>query len=458
MNFVSSQLLLAKTVVLTEARNLRDVEGATDPDAPLALVGRLGAGTQIEIPDDYCVFNADGKFDFDASVKKWMQAMNGKDGKQPDFAKFNDTQKDYFIPITVSKAAPGSKIKNDGKFTTDIPTDSTFYISIRNVGVALDSSMKTTDATGLYAKPKAKSAPLEAKGSTDTCTNCGTPDTGLNDLRKQAVETAASIAKTQKSPPLAKTKKVAASASTADGTLGAMPPEVIEVPRNAKRDNQSTPLLKAADAAIVKKFSDTDTMMQKTCGFGLNQFLPEIQRQTNFTPFSPSELISIMSHESSGNCFPKNKAIKDSMEHGLFGVTNSDGKIAQNENFCGVSNGIDTRKGVMNAVVSGDSFARLSAYATDPKVHCVGNPFLNLQASIRNLNEKLTDYLRRNPRAKILDSSGKLTDEGFKSIAELYAGQGMKSYGNSTSKDAVKLDRLLSDYYTTDPAQVPPSG
>ncbi len=448
-----SQLLFAKVIELTEARNLREAESEDNPNAPLGLVGRINAGSQIEIPDEYCVFNND-KFDFDASVKLWMQSMSDKEGIKPEFAKFNATQKDYFIPVNVTKAAAGSKLKENGKFTNVIPDKKVFFISIRDVAVSIDSSMKTAQASNLYVPPKKvdpkiAATRLEAVSGEACVGDCHKPDLGLSGLESHVQAQTTHLAKIQKVMDNQFDPMKIANAPTAEQAL-------IEVRK--KRDLSATPLLKASDAQIIRKFSDVDANMKKTCGFGLDDFLPEIQKQVKFTPFTASELISIMSHESSGVCFPKSRAIKDPMEHGLFGITNSDSKIAQTEQFCGKNSGIDSRAGVKSAVISGEAFSQLSAYATNPKVHCVGNPFLNLQASVRILKQKLEDYQRRNPRANIIDQNGKLSPSAFKYISELYAGQGMKSYGRSTAGDAIKLDRVIQDFYLNQAAETPAAG
>ncbi len=63
INFLSSQTLLAKELQLTEARNLR-----ISDDSEMIVVGRLAAGSIVDIPDEFVV-TKNGKFDFDAIVK-----------------------------------------------------------------------------------------------------------------------------------------------------------------------------------------------------------------------------------------------------------------------------------------------------------------------------------------------------------------------------------------------------
>ncbi len=441
-------------MTLTQARNVREVENSNDPNAPLTLVGRLSAGSEIEIPDEYCVFNAKN-FDFDASVRKWLVALKDKAGSKPEFSKFDGNKHDYFIPVTVSKAKPGSKLKMDGKFIDSIPTNRSFYISIRDIAVSTDSSMKLAETSGIYGVASIAKAKTAATGreavTADGCPNCTEQDIGLNQLRKHIQANAEAIDKAYPKKLPNNPPSVAVIAPITTSILGSSlettgVPQVILQVAPVKRDLHSPPLLKLVDSQILKKFTDVDANMKRTCGFGLADFLPEIEKQVKFTAFSSAQLVSIMSHESSGVCFPKSRDIKDPMEHGLFGITNSDRKISQTEGFCGKKDGSDSRQGVRDATASNDAFARLSKYKTDPKVQCVGNPFLNLQASIRNLNAKLEDYQRRNPKSNILEN-GKLRPEGFKYIAELYAGQGMRAYGRKNGDAAVKLNLLINEHY-----------
>ncbi len=385
VNLISSQTLFAVEIQITASRNLRDT--TTDTNGALQVVGRLTAGSVIDIPDKYAVLK-NGKLNFDKSVQKWTLALKDKDAKTPVFAKFDGKKQDYFIPVKIVQAADGSRVGEN----KDV------FISIRDVGVVKDAAtktvaMQTTRDTNLVAKKPAKNTAMEVTCN-GYCDQIVSPMNQLSDSAKQM--------------------KAFAALATA--------------PRSQVREAKVA-VTKSSDTATQRYLQISDKF-RATCHMELSDFTKVIDQKVKGTPFKTEEILAIMGQESKGECFPISKT-GTPMKHGLFGIQDKNSTIS--ENVCSPAQGTAIR----SIVKSNDHvFERLNAFKTDGKINCVGNPFLNLDASLRILTGKET-YIR----SKSVDADGKYTQATIKKLLFYYNGN--PTYQSQYVRIVAPLSELL---------------
>ncbi len=399
LNLVNSQTLFAYQVEITQARNIRLAE--TDGEGRLKIIGRLTAGSTLEIPDEFAVIE-NGKLNFDKSVQQWMFALKEPNAKSPILAKFDSNKRDYFIPIKVVQAAPGSNFSS---------VNQEVLISIRAVGVVRDTknksaALQTTQATNLVStkstrppilKPNPAMTSLEA-----TCNgNCDNH--------------AANKSKLVKSIMGMNTLVAGASVVGADPAKKPMP-------------LLNDPSLKA--------YYEISNNFKNECNMELSDFIGVIEQKVTNTPFRAEQILAIMGQESRGICFPKS-ATGIPTKHGLFGIQDK----TVEERICSAK-----QSAALRSVVNSNDhvFKRLSGYQTNDDLNCVGNPFLNLQASLRILAMK-TAYVRNPSR----DGDGKYTDETIKKLLFYYNGNtaatrnGKDTYQSQYVKIVFPLSQVL---------------
>jgi hypothetical protein len=409
INFLTTQTLFAKQIELTEARNLR-----ASGEALLAVVGRLEAGSIIDIPDEYAVAK-NGQFDFDASVEKWSHAMKDKQGAAPILAKFNEKQKDYFVPIKIIQAAPGSRIKD---------ANENLLISIRNVAVFKDGEnirMQTQGSTPLMKDKKAQNVECD-----EICQKWKESE------QKDKAEMKSSQSKMEAgSAVIGSTPQGCADCNSNDSS------QIAEVNMQAKRlkktilsDDKAKPVgRKYIQSKFIlsaqQQFEEMSKNLKDTCHIEMKDFTKLIDAKVKGTPFTTEHFLAIMQRESKGICFPQgSNGIAE--KHGLFGIQDADSTLGL-EHVCTAQQ----KKALHQSVIkNSDSLNLFRNYESHPEINCVGNPVRNFEASLRILTGKLALSEKGNfklPRTSI-DGEQKIRDSSMSSVFFNYNGNVKPAY------------------------------
>jgi hypothetical protein len=404
INFLTTQSLFAKQIQLTEARNLRTIG-----EAPLSIVGRLAAGSVIDIPDEYAVAKKDGQFDFDASVEKWSHAMKDKEGASPILAKFNEQQKDYFIPIKIIQAAPGSRVKE---------AQDNLLISIRNVAIFKDGEnikMQTKEST-----PILKSKSLKNADCDEICQKWKESE------KKDKAELKASQKKMEVSSPASGStpQSCDGACSTDTGTIQQVVVQAKKLKKVVSPDDKtklvgrnyakSKMILSAQD-----QFDEMSKNLKETCHIEMKDFTKMIDQKVKGTPFMTEQFLAIMQRESKGICFPSgSNGVAE--KHGLFGIQDADSTLST-EHVC-----TDKQKKALHQAVgkNSDALEIFRNYDSHPEINCVGNPVRNFEASLRILTGKLAISEKANsklPRA-MFEGEEKIRDSAMAKVFFNYNG------------------------------------
>lgn len=429
INFLTTQTLFAKQIQLTEARNLR-----TSSESPLSVVGRLAAGSIIDIPDEYAVAK-DGQFDFDASVEKWSHAMKDKEGAAPILAKFNEQQKDYFIPIKIIEAAPGSRVKNSNE---------NLLISIRSVAIFKDGEnikMQTKQSSPVLKNKISKNADCD-----EICQKWKESE------KKDKAELQASQKRMEVgSPASGSTPQSCEGACSADnnGTI----PEVIIQARKIKKAASPDDKTKLVGRSYAKsklvlsakeQFDEMSANLKETCHIEMKDFTKMIDQKVKGTPFMTEQFLAIMQRESKGICFPSgSNGIAE--KHGLFGIQDANSTLSI-EHVC-----TDKQKKALRQAVSkyNDAFEFFSIYDKHPEVNCVGNPVRNFEASLRILTGKLAISEKSNsklPRA-MFEGEEKIRDSAMAKVFFNYNGNVNPAYKQVNGRK-VKTGKSMRQAYS----------
>ena len=430
INFLTTQTLFAKQVQLTEARNLR-----TSGESPLSVVGRLAAGSVIDIPDENAVAK-NGQFDFDASVEKWSHAMKDKEGAAPILAKFNEQQKDYFIPIKVIQAAPGSRIKN---------SDENLLISIRNVAIFKDGDdikMQTKESSPMLKNKSLKNADCD-----EICQKWKESE------KKDKAELAASQKKMEVGSPASGSTPQSCDGACAADNNGTIPQVIIQAQKIKKvvSPNDKTKLAGRSYAktklvaSTKEQFDEMSANLKETCHIEMKDFTKLIDQKVKGTPFMTEQFLAIMQRESKGICFPAgSNGIAE--KHGLFGIQDADSTIIPNEHICS-----DKQKKALHQTVSqhGDALEIFSNYNSHPEINCVGNPIRNFEASLRILTGKLALSEKGNsklPRA-MFEGEEKIMDSAMAKVFFNYNGNVNPAYKQVNGR-RVKTGQSMRQAYS----------
>lgn len=114
--------------------------------------GVLKAGSIVEIPDDFTVLNQYGQADLTATLSNWIKATGYNDTSLPSAQDREGEQHDYFFPMTLISATPGSTFPNPKSRTTT-------YMAIRVLSasgaarVISDPNRRTVSAKSFDGEP-----------------------------------------------------------------------------------------------------------------------------------------------------------------------------------------------------------------------------------------------------------------------------------------------------------------
>ncbi len=338
--------------------------------------------------------------------------MKDKQGEAPVFGKFSATKKDYFIPIKIVKAAPGSKIKNN--------TDPVM-ISVRNVAVIKDGQnveMKTTVATDVLGD-KIREIETEERKKTNAALEAKKAQTRhLQTLEAATAHKTEIDCKTcHEDGPVTKIAKMAEHIQSQSVPQHLRPP---------------TP----ADASTAQKeYDQMSENFERTCHMNLDNFTKVIAEKVKGTLFRPEHLLAIMWKESKGECFPISKT-GIAEKHGLFGIQDANWTIK--EKVCSKSQAAALHKTVAS---NPDAWQKFSDYKSNPELNCVGNPFLNLEAAIRILGVK-KDMIKGTITTDIVDGEPKLNMQSLFPVLFNYNGNRKQAYKTVQSSKRAKPKKV----------------
>jgi hypothetical protein len=306
---------------------------------------------------------------------------------------------DYFFPVRVLKAAPGSD-------TSHLRRKTSYFIPLRNLSFQRNA-LAVTAPTALYLPDDGiETTPLPVRrssGPVGTDTRSYHSAHQLSQSRTLEASGGCSNGRctdTQMSQP----------SHTESGIFGRLKDYLSSSISGANQRAQRT---------AARTLYDTHNLaerFQSSCGFSLNSFIPEVARQSRSSGVPSDILLSLMTQESSGRCHIRQREANRSMSVGLFQVS------ARNSRFklCTPSQ-IKTIR-------------RLHPTQLTQGPQCLDNPVINLSEAIRILKSKasfLTQSTIRFRRSEIysgfepnrfMDASGRWNRDLWRLAVSAYNG------------------------------------
>jgi hypothetical protein len=288
---VSLSLLTALAPSMSYALDVqvqRTVNLRTSDSPVLQKVGRLAAGSIVSIPDQFAV-KKDGKVDFESTLNNWLSKSSTL-ANEAGLKNFSDTKKDFYFPIKIVKAAPGSQLGNQDSYMVAL-----HYLHRKG---ALLETTADTDLNSLVAVPaisatEAVEAPvIESAGVADTVsiaplTTVALNNTSIDDFEASAVSvcTECQASQTQSLHPLA-------------GRLQA-----------ALDSHLRKPLEKMTDRTV-NHTQAAASKFEKTCHMRIEDFVSSLRneisnstlRTTVPTALTSTMMLGLMTQETTGNC------------------------------------------------------------------------------------------------------------------------------------------------------------
>lgn len=246
-------------------------------------VSLLRAGSVVDVPDQYRVLGQDGRPDGELTLNNWLKNAGRSsygDAKREGgvFVKGAEHgQIDYFYPVKVIAAAPGSRIASH--------RGNTYFLALRILNRAENSGTRMTTVADTRARP-ATPDPRARLQAASACTDgrcynrAHTPSAPFENLMSEL------------RPALNRVS----SRSTAT--------------KNRTADD----------------FEKIRAEFRRTCGFSLESFRPIIRSRATAAGVPEVVLLSIMVQESSGHCFDVGQN-SHSSDHGLFGLNSRSTRI-----------------------------------------------------------------------------------------------------------------------------------
>ena len=366
----------------------------------------LRAGSIVDIPDRYRVLGADGRTNPELTLNNWLKTagQSSYQNAKHEGGLFVDAEKkgavDYFYPVKVVQAAPGSRLVNyQGQ---------TYFLALRILNRANNQQKMIT----------------------------------REDSHPQPVP--------QPEPPTAPQKRhnLQAGAACADGRC--LKQERSPSPALSQFMRDLNPALRHVQSSTSRNKARTGDDFKKiraefyrSCGFSFDSFLPIIRNRTARAGVPEHIMLSIMVQESSGHCFDIGHN-SGSSDHGLFGLNSRSTRIRA----CSGSEKHWLRgAGVQNL-------------ARGPQ--CIENPIINLDAAIHKLHEKLATLARPFKAFathtngfdahRLKDQQGRYTTEAWRLAVSAYNGgerwvmTAKADLENFNRKQHTRLDPLDWEY------------
>lgn len=426
----ANALAIATTIAISPVAHALDVHLKKDlkvrtlVDNQMERVGLLAAGSVVEIPDSYKVLNARGDVDPELTLNNWLSkaGYQAKDIK-PTKATYDGERTDFFFPVKIKHAAPGSETKYlNGK---------THYMALRHLIRENGALIVDTPAT-LRKSPSAEdltplrsiSEPLaQPESQTDQESQAPSQDPGELDLEELLDEKPAKRKSSRRQRPSQQTHESHSEAGlTCEG--GGCSPEATVAPGfdRLKRDLRS--IIKSVDSRTATKALNTiataealPSNFENSCGISFNSFKNEIKRIASREGLPSEILFSMMTQESSGKCFILNSEANNTTSVGLFQVSSRTSHYSR----CTSSQKETLR-----------SLSTLAEMKNGPQ--CLENPVVNLKEAVRILKSKLNEVTREDfrvslgeryegfDRSRLKNRDGEYTDLAWRLAISAYNG------------------------------------
>lgn len=183
---LTPNLSLAVNVQLQRGVNLR-----SSGSSVLEKVGVLRAGSVVSIPDEYAV-RTNGSVNFELTLNNWLSKASQL-AEDPGLKNFTATKRDFFFPIKVVKAAPGSQLGNQDSYMIALKylqrkgslleTTEDAPVLTSETGGQTDGAVSPNELTGgetSIASQLEQTTSLEAAAPAPVCLECQR-QTSLND-------------------------------------------------------------------------------------------------------------------------------------------------------------------------------------------------------------------------------------------------------------------------------------
>ena len=377
----------AITIQLREDIKVRQAQ-----DQQMERVGLLKAGSVIQIPDFYRVYR-NGRVDLELSLNNWLRHAGHNlpaDGQAaPGVHTFDGERRDYFFPVRVIHAAPGSSFaagRENGQH----------FLALRHLARRGQALVVRTDAAVAAMAPEASDLPSPLATAAVAAGAAATPPTPpaqpTAPAPRRNPEVVAAAPRTQNPPAPAREVRPAAPVpapaprraleathacpnGTCQQQSEAIPRSTVEPFRGLVALLQ--PSLQQAEARhhrtesrTLHDLRDIAQRFQQSCGFSLQSFLPIVRQRAEQNGIPADVLLGLMTQESSGRCNILNSESNNTQSVGLFQVNSAGSRIprcttAQKEQLRGM---------------------RVSELARGPR--CLENAVVNLDEAMRILLQK----------------------------------------------------------------------
>lgn len=265
---LAPSLSLALEVKLQQSINLR---ASSEGSSVLKKVGRLASGSIVSIPDEYAV-KKDGRVDFELTLNNWLSKSSNL-SDEAGMKSFSETKKDFFFPIKIVKAAPGSELGDKDSYMVALRF-------LQRKGALLE----TTETTDLHEVVASETD--EAETAVAAIPSLTASTQSIRDFEASAVSVCNECqSQNQYLHPLAERLQLALDS------------------------NLRSSLNKMANRTV----GHTDTAkrrFEQTCGMRMGDFVSQLQneisrsslRSTVPTALSSTMMLSLMTQETTGDC------------------------------------------------------------------------------------------------------------------------------------------------------------
>jgi hypothetical protein len=387
-----------------------DIKVRQPEDQQMERVGLLKAGSVIQIPDFYRVYK-NGRVDLELTLNNWLRhaghnvSLEGQ--AAPGVHTYDGERRDYFFPVRVIHAAPGSSFapgKEGGQH----------FIALRHLSRRGQALIVRTEAhiTAMTPEPQDLPTPVAttsagapptppAQPATVPAPRPVAPHTGRN---REVVTPSTPTAPAPAIPPPERPIRQAPLRPHVEAAQacpnGHCQPQAEAIPRSTVEPFKNLvallqPSLQQAEARHHRTESRTlndlrgiEQRFQQSCGFPLGSFLPVVKDKANQYGIPADVLLGLMTQESSGRCNILNSESNNTQSVGLFQVNSSGSRVPR----CSTAQKAQLQ--------------RMSVAELPGGPRCLENAVVNLDEAIRILLQKRNTLTAHRVRAMDGRTSG----------------------------------------------------
>lgn len=269
-------LSYALEVEIQRSVNLRT---SSADSSVLKKVGRLAAGSIVSIPDQYAV-RKNGTVDFELTLNNWLSNASTL-ANDAGMKNFTDSKRDFYFPIKVVKAAPGSQLGDLDSYTVAL-----HYLHRK--GALLET---TQDTDLLEQTPEAKAAVSDVAAA------------------QSAVSSKSSLATPRATHSLSEFEASAVSVCNDCSTQNQSLHPLAGRLQTSLDSHLRKPLQKMSDRTV-GHIQTAASRFEKTCGMKIEDFVSSLRneisrstlRSTVPTSLTSTMMLSLMTQETTGDC------------------------------------------------------------------------------------------------------------------------------------------------------------